>query len=79
MVGRRFQIGAEGLDVRAGSAAGQGGELRLRHEPASAPQRNELADRVAVAGNSECLPVLDGVHDLPGPVPQVTLGNLRLR
>jgi hypothetical protein len=33
---------------------------------------------VAVTGDGEGLPILDGVHDLLGLVAQITLGDLRL-
>jgi hypothetical protein len=40
-------------------------------------QRDQFADPVAVAGDGEGLPVLDGVHDLPRPRPQIALRDLR--
>src|SRR5262245_57973547 len=71
-------VGAEGVqgDVRGG--AGHGGELAAGDEAAAFAQGNELANAMAVAGDGEGLPPLDGVHDLFGPGAQVTLSDLRL-
>src|SRR3954466_10017852 len=57
-------VGPECLqgDIRRG--AGHGGELRARNEPPTPTERDQLPDLVPVAGDSEGLTALDGVHDL---------------
>src|ERR1022692_2626457 len=79
VVQRCVLVGPERADVDGGRAPGHGGEFLARHEPPAAPQRDQLADPVPVAGDGERLPVLHGVHDLLGPVAEISLSDLRLR
>jgi hypothetical protein len=37
----------------------------------------QFPDLVAVAGDGERLPMLDGVHDFPRPGPQIPLRDLK--
>src|SRR5260370_4851130 len=88
--GRSPLIGVAGLVVERGvlmsaECPGMNGwgvavhsdELLPGDEPAALSQRDQFADPVAVAGDGEGLPVLDGVHDLPRPRPQIALRDLR--
>lgn len=78
LFGRTVLIGAEGVQGDVGSGTRHAGELLARDEPPAPPQRNQLPDLVPVPGHSERLPALDSVHDLFGPVTEITLGDLRL-
>lgn len=71
-------ISPECFDVDAGRVAGHRREIPPGDEPTATPQRDQLADPVAIAGDRERLTVLDRVHDLLGSVTQVALGDLRL-
>src|SRR5882724_11888382 len=79
MVDGRILIGSERVEIDRRSTSGHGREFLARDELSSAPQRYQLANAVAVPCHCESLPVLDGVHDLLGPITQITLGDLRLR
>ena len=71
-------VRAESLEIDRWSAAGHGGELHSRDEPPTSAQGDQLTDLMPVARDGECLPMLDGIHDLSGPVPQIALGDFRL-
>src|ERR1022692_4472107 len=79
VVERCVLVGSESVDVDGGRAAGHGSEFLPGDEPAPAPQWDQFADPVPVAGDGERLPILDGVHDLLGPVAEISLCDFRLR
>jgi hypothetical protein len=65
---------------RSHAGAGDGrGEVSPRDKPPTAADRDQFADLTAIPGNGERLPTLHRVHNLPGFVPQIPLGDLRLR
>ena len=72
-------IGPERLQVNGRAVVRRRGELLPGDEPAPLSQRDQLPDPVAVPSDSERLPALDGIHDLPCPVPQVAGSDLLLR
>jgi len=78
MVGRRILVGAEGNRIDGWCGPRHGSELLPRNELPPPAERDELADAVTIPGDSESLPALDGIHDLLGPAPQVTLSDLWL-
>src|SRR6266700_5306762 len=65
MVQYGLLISPECFQVNCGGVARHGGELLPGDEPAALSQRDQLADPMAVPGDSEGLPVFDRVHDLP--------------
>ena len=65
VVGGRVLVGAECVQAARGRVAGHRREFLPGDEPAPPPDGDQLADLMAVAGDGERLPVLDGVHDLP--------------
>jgi hypothetical protein len=75
---RRFLVGPERLDVHGRSVTRGRRKFLPWDEPPTVPQRDQFADPVAVAGDNERLPILDGIHDLFGSVAEITLGDLRL-
>jgi hypothetical protein len=76
---RCLLVGPESLDIDGWRAAGHGGEFLPGDEPPSVSQRDQFADPVPIAGDGEGLPVLDRVHNLLGPVAEISLGDFRLR
>ena len=72
-------VGAEGVDVDRRRQKRPPGELGTGQETPASPQRDQLADPVAVSGHREGVAPLDGVHDLFGPHPQITLAYLALQ
>src|ERR1022692_750583 len=79
VVERCVLVGSECLDLDGGRAAGHGSEFLPGDEPAPASQGDQFADPVPIAGDGEGLPVLDRVHNLLGPVAEISLGDFRLR
>ncbi|CAM5312933.1 hypothetical protein TPAU25S_00924 [Tsukamurella paurometabola] len=63
-VGGGALIGAEPVQVDAEGGPGHRGELLAGDEPAASTQRDELTDRMSVAGDGERLTALYGIHDL---------------
>src|SRR5512146_2678778 len=57
VIGCGVLAGAERLNAGGSGAAGHGGELLPGDEAAALPQRDQLADLVAVPGDGERLPV----------------------
>jgi len=76
MILRGVLVSPECAGIDGRGVARHSGEFLPGNKPTPAPQRDQLADTVAIPGDSKGLPVLDGVHDLPGPGPQVALGDL---
>ena len=76
MILRGVLVSPECAGIDSRGVTRHGGEFLPGNEPAPAPERDQLANTVAVPGDGKGLPVLDGVHDLPGPGPQVALGDL---
>ena len=64
MVRRSFLVGPEGVQADLWRVPRHRGELLPGNEPAVPSQGDQLSDLVAVPGDGEGLPVLDGVHDL---------------
>ena len=58
-------IGPERLQVNGRAVVRRRGELLPGDEPVPLSQRDQLPDPVAVPIDSERLPALDGIHDLP--------------
>ena len=65
VVGGRILVGAECVQAGCGRVAGHRREFLPGDEPAPPPDGHQFPDLVAVTGDGERLPVLDGVHDLP--------------
>lgn len=65
MLSGEILIGPECVQVNTGSVPRHRSELLTGDEPAAAPQRDQFPDTVTVPGNSERVPVLDRIHDLP--------------
>jgi hypothetical protein len=65
MIERGFLVGPERVEIKARSMMRQSSEFLTRNKPAPTPQRDQLADPVAVPGNGKGLPMLYSVHDLP--------------
>src|ERR1700691_1231259 len=63
VVGSYVLVAAKNLEVNRRGAAGHRGELPPGDVPAAAPQGDQLADAVAVAGDGERLPIFHGIHD----------------
>ena len=79
VVQRRALVRPERLRVDGGGRITRhGGEFLPGNEPPTAPQRDQLADPMAIPGDSEGLSVFDGIHDLPRSCPQIALSNLRI-
>jgi hypothetical protein len=76
MVERGFLVGPERAEIKARGMMRQGNEFLTRDKPAPAPQRDQLADPVAVPGDGEGLAVLYSVHDLPRSRSQIALTDL---
>src|SRR5215471_9368970 len=76
LVERRGLVGSEGFQINCGSIGRHSDELWPGDESAPSPQRDQLPDSVAVTGDGKRLPVLDRVHDLPRPHPEVALRDL---
>src|SRR5258708_27662027 len=68
----------ERIQVTVRSIARHRRELRPRDKPAASTQGDQLPDMAAVPGDSKRLPVLDSIHNLPRPRPQVALRNLNV-
>jgi hypothetical protein len=66
-------ISSESPGIDSRSVARHGDELLPGDESAAFPKRDQFPDAVAVAGDGKRLPMLDGIHDLPRPGPQVAL------
>jgi hypothetical protein len=76
MIERGFLVSPERVEIKARGVMRQGNELLTRDKPTPTPQRDQLADPVAVPGNSEGLAVLHSVHDLPRSRPEIALTDL---
>jgi hypothetical protein len=78
VVDRGLLISTEDIEVDCRRRIRHRSELRSADELASAPHGNQFTDLVTVPGDSERLTILDGVHDVLGPVAQIPLGDVGL-
>jgi hypothetical protein len=76
MIGSRVLVSPERVKIGGRRIARHRGELIPRDETAAMPQRNQLANAMTVARDSEGLAPLDGVHDLSRPRSEVALRYL---
>src|ERR1700722_13798789 len=77
VVGGRVLVGTECVQIADRRVAGHCREFLPGDELAPSPDGDQFPDLVAVAGDGERLPPLDGVHDFPIPGAQVPLRDLR--
>lgn len=70
-----LKVGAELIRVDVRRLRRHGRESLACHRP-PATQRDQLTDRGAVAGDYECLAMLDSIHNLPGFAAEISLRDL---
>jgi hypothetical protein len=75
LVEDRVDVGSEPRNVEDWSAREEGDGCISADEP-SLPERRQLADRNAVAGDDECLAAIQRAHDLAAFVPKLSLTDL---